>query len=395
MVTLYLLKNKMKQRILYIGLSLITAFTISSCKNDLDVLAPGEESISVYGIINPNEPVQNIRINKVYLTDGDALAAGQNNETINYGPGELQVTLQRFMTGSTTQTLTTVGNATKKEIVLTETVVTTTGGNFGTEQRIWQTTDKLYSSGEYKLTIKNVNTGKEFTSQTLMVDSVKSYGSMPFVFTTLNAPPSHYPVHCGIGNAGYTPPTASIQTFTIAYVDYSVLTGAPKIRFKSVANAKRYKVIMRFHYIDSLTDNVTGYRRFVDMEFPAQISSTFAGGEPMEVTFSTPDFYSNLATQIPKQTVGSIKLRRAHYMEYIIYACNENMDTFLKVNEPSNSIAQDKPNYTNINGGVGVFAGISKTALGKELKDVFIDEISNNPATSSLLFAKRYTFICP
>ena len=82
-------------------------------------------------------------------------------------------------------------------------------------------------------------------------------------------------------------------------------------------------------------------------------------------------------------------------MEYIIYACNENMDTFLKVNEPSNSIAQDKPNYTNINGGVGVFAGISKTALGKELKSDFIDEISDNPLTSSLLFAKRYTFICP
>ena len=56
----------MKNSILYIGLSFITAFTLSSCKNDLDVLAPGEESVSVYGIINPNQSVQNIRINKVY-----------------------------------------------------------------------------------------------------------------------------------------------------------------------------------------------------------------------------------------------------------------------------------------------------------------------------------------
>ena len=156
----------MKTKLLYIGLSIVTVFTFNSCKNDLDVLAPGEEAVSVYGIINPSLPVQNIRINKIYLTDGDALVAGQNNETINYGPGELLVTLQRFMTGSTTATLTTVGNATKKEIVLTETVVTTVGGNFNTSQRIWQTTDKLYNSGEYKLTIKNVSTGKEFTSQT-------------------------------------------------------------------------------------------------------------------------------------------------------------------------------------------------------------------------------------
>jgi hypothetical protein len=131
------------------------------------------------------------------------------------------------------------------------------------------------------------------------------------------------------------------------------------------------------------------------MNFPTQTSSTLAGGEPLEVSFSTPDFYSNIASQIPKQTVGAIKLRRAHFIEYIIYASNEDMNTFLQVNQPSNSIAQDKPNYTNINGGVGVFAGISKTALGKELKSDFIDEISDNPLTSSLLFAKRYTFICP
>ena len=241
MVTLSLLKNKMKNRILYIGLSIITAFALNSCKNDLDVLAPGEESVSVYGILNPNAAVQNIRINKVYLTDGDALSAGQNGETINYGPGELKVTLQRFMAGSTTPTLTTVGSPIK-EIVLTETVVTTAGGDFNVNQRIWQTADKLYSNGEYKLTIKNVNTGKEFTSQTVMVDSVKTYNSMPIIYLPF-APPSHFPVHCGIGNSGYTSPTSGIQTQISAYVTYTLTTASPKIKFKSVLNAKSYKVL--------------------------------------------------------------------------------------------------------------------------------------------------------
>ncbi|MBK6985680.1 MAG: hypothetical protein IPH32_13415 [Bacteroidetes bacterium] len=189
----------MKNSILYIGLSFITAFTLSSCKNDLDVLAPGEESVSVYGIINPNEPVQNIRINKVYLTDGDGLTAGQNGETINYGPGELRVSLQRFVNGSTTPTVTSVGTGTiaaKKEIVLTETVVTTAGGNFSTQQRIWQTTDKLYNSGEYKLTIKNINTGKEFTAQTIVVDSVRPNSVKPFIYH-----PTLYPIHAELNGS--------------------------------------------------------------------------------------------------------------------------------------------------------------------------------------------------
>ncbi len=388
----------MKNKILYITVSILSTLALTSCKNDLDVLAPGKESVSVYGVLNPNLAVQNIRINKVYLTDGDALVAGQNSEDINYGPGELKVTLQRFMVGSSTPTLTSIGTgtvATKKEIVLTETVVPTAGGNFNVNQRIWQTTDKLYNSGEYKLTITNINTGTEFSAKTVMIDSVKPFSAMPFNYTPNSPAPFHYPIHCGFGNTAYTPPTAGIQTQAVAYIDYSVLTFTPKIRFNSVLNSKVYKVIMRFHYIDSLTDGITGNRKFVDMDFPIQTASSLSKIEEMMVSFPASEFYNNIANQIPKKTTGSIKNRTAHYMEYIIYACSENMDTFLKVNQPSTSIAQDKPNYSNITGGVGIFASISKSSLGKELKDDFINKIADDPLTNSLQFVKRYKFICP
>lgn len=381
----------MKANLSYIALSFICIISLVSCKNELDVLAPGEEAVSVYGVLNPNEPVQKIRINKVYLTDGDALAVAQDASQINYGPGELQVTLQRFMTGSTTPTVTTVGNTTRKEIVLTETVVTTAGGNFSQEQRIWQTTDKLYTSGEYKLTIKNISSGKEFTAQSIMIDSVKSYNTMPFIFV-----PTTYPIHCGVGNAGYVAATIpGTGTQPNAYINYNVLSHTKKINFKSVPNAKLYKVTMRFHYIDTLIDGITGIRNYVDMNFPSLTSTNIAGNEEMSVSFGVADFYNMLATEIPKKTTGTIKHRTAHYMEYIVYACSETMNTFLMVNQPSTTIAQDKPNYTNIVGGTGIFASTSKTSLGKELKDEFIDELSNNPVTSSLSFIKRYKFVCP
>lgn len=387
---------KMKKLKLYTTLLIVALISLSACKNDLDVLAPGEESVSVYCVLNPNEPEQNVRINKVYITSGDALASAQDANQINYDTSELRVSLQRFLTGSTTPTLTTVGNSTKKEIVLTGTTVTTASGLFNQQQTIWKTTDKLYNSGEYKLTILIKATGKVITSQTLMVDSVKSYGSMPFVFYPNANPLIAYPVHCGVGPAGYVAPTIpGTGTQQGAYIDYHVLTATPKIKFKSVPNAKLYNVIMRFHYIDSLTDNITGIRNYVDYNFTSQTSPTLVGSEPMEVSFNAVDFYTNITNQIPKKTVGSIKNRTAHYMEYIIYACNDDMQTFLQVNQPGNTIAQDKPNYSNINGGVGVFGAISKTSLGKELWSDFIDEISNNPITQSLQFSKTYTFICP
>lgn len=382
----------MKNKLLYIGLSLISICTLNSCKNDLDVLAPGEESVSVYGVLNPNATVQNIRINKVYLTDGDAIVAGQEATTINYDTSELRVSLQRFLVGGTTPTLTTVGNASKKEIVLTGTLITTASGNFSQNQTIWQTSDMLYNTGEYKLTIKIKSTGKEITSQTTMCDSVRSYNSMPFIYSTNAAAGiiSAYPNHCN----GYIYPTGSGPvTSNGAFVNYSTPNVTQRIKFKSVANARLYEVVMRFHYIDSIGG--VGNKEYVDFNFGTQKSSGLGGGEPLEVSFNSNDFYTNLATEISKKPAVSVNSRTAHYMEYIITAGNETLNTFLQVNAPSSSIAQDKPNYSNINGGVGVFASKSKSSISKNLLDTFIDEIANNSKTNNLLFNHNYIEICP
>lgn len=376
----------MKKSTIYTGfIAIATALTITSCKNDLDVLSPGEESVSVYGIISPNEPVQNIRINKVYITDGDVLAAGQDADKINYGPGELKVTLERYMSGNTTPTLTTVGNSTKKEIVLTETVVTTASGNFNTSQRIWQTTDKLFRTGEYKLIVKNVTTGKEFTSQNLVVDSVSTFSNpltRPFVYNPFQ--PTKYPMHgqyIYMGVPGTTTPYAE-------FIDYSIFGTDQKIKFNTVVNAKLYNVTMRFHYKDYLSSG-DSIARYVDMNFPTIKSSDITKSSVMEITFPTVDFYTNIASSIGAQNVPNLSYRKVDYMEYIVYAGSESLDDFLQINAPSNSIAQDKPNYTNIKGGVGIFSSKSKTSVTKDLWSDFVDKIACHSITNSLRF-KNY-----
>lgn len=373
----------MKNIKLYTGLLATALISLSSCKNDLDVLAPGEETVSVYAVLNPNESVQNVRINKVYLTDGDALTAAQDVNQINYDTAELRVSLQRFLVGGTTPTLTTVGNSSKKEIVLTGTVVTTASGGFNTNQTIWQTTDKLYNSGEYKLIIFNKKTGKEFTSQNVIIDSVKPNANKPFIYH-----PTLYPTH------GNYVTTGSFPTAQTGYIDYSILTGTQKIRFTSIANAKLYDVVLRFHYIDSLIAGGTN-NGYVDFKFTTQKSSTLAGGEPMEVTFSPNDFYVNLGLQMSKKTTVGIKNRRSFYLEYVIRAGAESLNTFLQVNQPSNTIAQDKPNYSNIKGGVGIFSTSSRSIITHDMWNDFIDKIACHPSTYPYLFCKSDGVVAP
>lgn len=367
----------MKNIKLYTGLLAIALISLSSCKNDLDVLAPGEETVSVYAVLNPNESVQNVRINKVYLTDGDALTAAQDVNQINYDTAELRVSLQRFLVGGTTPTLTTVGNATKKEIVLTGTVVTTASGSFNTNQTIWQTTDKLYNSGEYKLTILNKKTGKEFTAQNVIIDSVKPYTSMPFRYH-----PTLFPTH-GNYDLINNPSQAN------ALVTYTVVSANQKIKFMSVANTKLYNVTMRLHYIDTLSSNPNiGTPQYIDYTFNTQKPPTLEGGEPMEVSFLINDFYVNLGAQLAKKNNTGIKNRRVYYMEFIIQGGAESLNTFLQVNQPSNTIAQDKPNYSNINGGVGIFSSISCSSITHDLSNSFIDIIACHPSTYPYLFCK-------
>ncbi len=373
----------MKKSIISLSLIVFVSLIVTSCKNDLTVLAPGKEVVSVYGILNPNEPLQSIRINKVFATTGDANAAAQDEKIINFDANELVVTLERYNTGSTTPQLTTVGNSFKKEIVLTETVVTTADGAFSNQQRIWQTTDKLFHTGEYKLVIKkasDLNTTIA-SAQTVVIDSVStsSGGASPNPFYYINGTVT--PMHGGVFPFPISDPADKPK-----YINYDVFTVTQFIKFKSTPNAKTYEVVMRFHYVDSLIGGATS-NEYVDYNFDSQQSAALVGGELfLSFKFVTNDFYTNVAREIAKKPTVNIKNRKSDYMEYIVNAGTENLFTFLQVNAPSSTIAQDKPYYSNITGGVGIFACRSTSIVTKDLWSNFVDKIACNPSTFPLLF---------
>lgn len=374
----------MKNNKLYISLLAAAVIGFASCKNDLDVIAPGEESVSVYGILNPNASTQYIRINKVYLTSGDAIAAGQDGNNINYNSGELTVTLEHYYNGnqisvnSATVGLNSSSPATDRQITLTDTVITTASGLFSQQQRLWKTNKKIYPTGEYKLIIKHGD--KEFTAQNIVLDSIKTNSSqpaMPFLYYPTN--PTQFPMH-----GGY--PSNPISTDKPKYVNYDNPSLTYNIPFLTVANAKLYDVVIRFHYVDSILSGGTPIHQYVDFTIPTMKSTDLAGGEKLTASFGGEEFYANLATEIGKKTPSNLKNRKADYLEYIITAGAESLYEFLQVNAPSTTIAQDKPYFTNIKGGVGIFSSKSRSTVTKDMWADMIDEIACHSTTYSLKF---------
>jgi len=78
-------------KIRYILLALITCF-LASCETDLDINADWEEITIVYGILNPNDSIQYIKINKAFLGQGDPYEFAKVSDSL-YHKDSLDVTL--------------------------------------------------------------------------------------------------------------------------------------------------------------------------------------------------------------------------------------------------------------------------------------------------------------
>lgn len=353
-------------------------FLFNSCKNDLNILAPYKETVSVYAILDATQPRQWVRINKIYLGEGNAYTMATVNDSVNYKQGVLKVSLTRTFNGASA--LTTVGNSTKMEIVLNDTVVQLQSNSpFNSNQRLWFTNDRLFPYGEYNLKIENTQTGNVFTSKAGMIDSIL----MPGVIQPLGSP--YYPVPYSPSNPAYY------------YLDLSVVTTARKIKFFTIPNGRDYACLMRLNYIDSTTTG--NFTRKLDYVFPSQSSLSLDGGEEMNFNYTSRDFFNYMYSELMKNTPSNLLCRKMINIDFQVTTGTQDYSDFLKISAPSTSVAQDKPAYTNIEGGgYGIFACKSTYYKRKHLANATIDYVASHAPYCDLLFLKsdntKYSGTC-
>jgi hypothetical protein len=343
----------------------------NSCKNDLNILAPYKESVSVYALLNPQEKRQYIRINKIFLGEGNAYVMAQVTDSVNYKQGVLTVNLERYVNGI--PALTTVGNSTKTKIVLNDTVIQLQPGPFSQSQRLYYTDDKIYADGDYHLTITNNLTGNVFTSKSLIFDSIVQ----PGIIQPLGHPDFRY-ADSILKYVNPSPPSYYFQ-------DLSYPAVKRDIRFVSIKNAREYNVIMRFHYREfySAADSAGKY---VDFNFPTLSSTNLEGGENMVLSYYSSELFDLLYAKLIGSTPDVTK-RRILKLDFIVTAGAQNFVDFLKISAPSTTVAQDKPTYTNIDGdGYGIFSCRSRYHISKMFANATINYMATNKPCCYLRF---------
>ena len=307
----------------------LTGVWLEGCKNELEINAPYRESVAIYAMISTSDTVNYVRVNKVFLGEGDATQIAQIQDSSYFKPGEVTVYIEKYLDGIKRQT-----------IPFGETYLSLQPGVFNTNQLIYRSafkfkadtniTSSVTKDFQYKLIVKNNLTGKQYTATTKLVRSIRGCpGSLPGCFFR-ELPIQAYNVNIPVnGNA-------------------NVVIG-------SVVNAKVYNFSYRFHWRDSLSDG-TIIPRNQDFVIGTRITNGTLGGEQVDFSYPGSIFYNTLRDKVPDD--NSVMKRLADSISFYFDLAGEEFYLYNEINGVSGSFGQEKPIYTNIDGGaVGFFTG--------------------------------------
>ena len=283
----------------------------SSCETDFDVNAQWEEVTIVYGLIDPNIEDQLIKINKAFLGEGDALQMASIADSSNYNPSDLLVRIHRIRQQAFNQ------YDTISSVTLNDTILDKDDGLFSTDNNIIYTFKKPSSfyntNSQYALEIINLISGHKVKSQTEIINT--------FSFESLN--PSF---EWGLYN-GDLPDSLKFRT--------------KNIEWQPSTNGVIYQLDIVINYIENNdTINLPWSQPLV--EYTSGNMSLKIKGDQFFQFLTT-----NLTNNTPKQFLN---------LDLVMTVGSDDLKTYINVNKPFSGIVQERPVFSNINNGVGLFS---------------------------------------
>lgn len=286
-----------------IALLFILGLGTTSCENDFEINADWKETIIIYGLLDPLDSVQQIKINKAFLnTSGSAYEVAQNPDSLYLD--------------STLATLTEV--ATGRVISLVKTRVTKDSGLFGKDPvYIWTTRERILPSSEYRIDVINPLTGTKASAKTWTLGKAAIQG-----------PVFEQSVVFGLG----TP-----------YITTVFTPGDNSFAF----DVKLHVLIERISTTDTNQKSQKMYTWNMLNNFRVQPKVRAIHQMPRA------SFMQFLASSIPAS--NDVK-HRVKWVGCSFFGGNQTLVDYISVNEPSIGIVQKQADYTNIQNGFGVFA---------------------------------------
>ncbi|MCX6280135.1 MAG: hypothetical protein NT004_18895 [Bacteroidetes bacterium] len=322
-------------------LLLLTVFI--SCNKDLNVNADWKDVTVVYGLLDQKADTTFIKITKAFLGPGDAMQFAKIPDSSNY-PDKLEVRLDEYQDSSFIRSLpldtVTIHNKLAGDSIF-----------YFPDQLMYFTTASLNENYIYKIFIKNKKTGKEITSQTNLVHDFEIL--RPVTQASFPAPPESF-----------------------------------EVKWQQAKEGKRYQLLIRFFYNEYMVvAPKIGIKKSIDwIVFNDIKSPDNPSTQPFDLYFPSDAFYSVVGSKI--DTSSLVDHRTALYCDFIFSVAAADMNTYMEVTEPSLSLVQEKPTFTNITNGIGLFSSrFNKQQLDTLwVSQITKDQLKVNYHTSDLGF---------
>lgn len=329
----------------FVLIALLLIPVLYSCNNKLNVNANWKDITVVYGLLSQNDDTAFLKISKAFLGPGNAMQYAKIPDSSTY-PSNLSVKIEAWSGGNLVNTYT----------FDTLTIHTKQAGDsifyFPNQMVYYCHTGHLDQSYTYRLKIIHLKTG--------VVDSAT---------TTL--------VH----NFSVDTPDPYMKE-----IDF-IPGGFFRVKFEQAYGGKRYQLAIRFHYLETTGSGskpkTVDWLVFNDLE----VTNPFdPGAAAVDQSFSSDVFYTILKANIKTLRADpSVSSRSAQYVDFIFSVASDDLNTYMNASEPSNSIIQERPSFSNIYNGIGLFS----SRFVNEIDTVRIGDGTITELTTDTAFINR------
>jgi hypothetical protein len=349
--------NKVINYLLIIGFTWI----FISCETDFETNAEWKDITVVYGLLDQRDSVQFLKINKAFLGEGDALMFAKENDSINY-PFPLRVWLEEWdENGDKVQTIefdtattykpedpnavfSTGAQRIYKGVIANyyeiRYIVQPPYDTIGFE-KIW-----LNDKSTYKLFIQYPDSSKVISSETYLIQNFLITKPIPGS-TTINFENN---------------PTST----TLFSWDKAPNKDSDKFK---------YEFQLVFYYQELTFEN----KILNDSIILASGNGFIQNGE-YNYIYKDNNFFTSCTNNIPYDDAlaeNNIKERYTRNVDVIISVAAAEFNLFMQVYEPSTSIVQEKPPYTNIVNGIGIFSSRYYNRISRDLNLQTVNQLKN------------------
>ena len=294
------------------GLLILLSYFFVSCESEFNPNGEWKEVTAVYGILDQDEDTTWVRIQKCFLGEGNMLEFAKVPDSTYYKDGELVVTLTEYE-----GTKEAKGKATGKMFRANRTVISgKQEGVFPSQEQpvyFFVTKGQLSQGRVYELTVENVKTKNVVSAVTSLIGDYQ-----------LRAPLMDFEFEKRSGNDRFT-----------------------ELKWSTNKSVLTYQPSYRFYYMEKDSPIIK------HVDFTGEIEKY--SPQELRSSFFQSTLFSLFKDRFTKENYPAKSIDLVDSVSIFINGADQELSDYIGFNNSEQGL-QEKPIYTNVLNGIGIFA---------------------------------------